>query len=358
MSEMKDMLIEVIDKIFKDCADKETVDLLEEGKWAENLWELLAENEMLNFALLEEHGGVGGDLDCIFNVYRLVGRYAVPIPFVEHTLANFTLETSGLSPITERATILIDEEQMLELQEDRLSGLLHNVPWARHMQQLVTAAKQQDDYYIVQIPLENAAITKQINLAAEPRDSITFNNAAVIQKIVVPYELIQSLKKINTAANIAKMSGALEKANELTVQYSKERQQFGRPIHRFQLIQQHIAILAGETAITNTSVDNMISALAEGREEYEVALARLRIDDSSRIVATSAHQVHAAIGVTHEHNLHYYTRRLWSWREEGYTSYYWKKVLAQTLLQSEMDLWEFITKSNNVIQPIGGETNG
>lgn len=350
MSEMKDMLIEVIDKIFKDSVEKGTVDLLEEGKWAEDLWEILAENEMLNFALLEEHGGIGGDLDSILNVYRLVGKYAAPIPFVEHTLANFTLETSGLTPITERATLLIDDEQLLELQENRLSGLLHNVPWARHVQHLVTVVKQQDDYYIIQLSLEAASKKEQINLAAEPRDSITFDNAQVIQKIAVPKELIQSLMKIVTAANIAKMSGALDKANDLTVRYSKERQQFGRPIHRFQLVQQHIAILAGETAITNTSVDNMISALAEGREENEVALACLRIDESSRIVATSAHQVHAAIGVTHEHSLHHYTRRLWSWREEGYTSHYWKKELAQALLQSDKDLWEFITKSNKVHQ--------
>lgn len=350
MSEMKEMIVEVVDKIFKDSVEKETVDLLEDGKWSEDLWRLLAENEMLNFALLEENGGVGGDLDCILSVYRLVGKHAVPIPFIEHSLANFTLETCGLIPITEIATLLIDEQQLIELQEEDFSGVLHNVPWARHTQHLVTIAKQQGDYYIVQLPLENATITEQINIAAEPRDSITFKKAPIIQKIEVPYELIQSLKKINTAANIAKMSGALQKANELTVRYSKERQQFGRPIHRFQLVQQHIAILAGETVLTNAAVDNMICALAEGREENEVALARLRIDESSRIVAASAHQVHAAIGVTHEHNLHHYTRRLWSWREEGYTSHYWKKELAQALLQSDKDLWNFITKANKVHQ--------
>ncbi len=350
MSEIKDMIIEVVDKIFKDNVEKETVDLLEEGKWAEDLWVLLAENEMLNFVLLEEHGGVGGDLDCVLNVYKLVGKYAVPIPFIEHTLANLTLETSGLTPITEKATLVIDEEQLLEFNDEKVSGVLHNVPWARHMEHVVTVAKQQENYFIVQLPIKNVAITLQINLAAEPRDFIIFDNVPVVQKIIVPKELIKSLKKIITAAIIAKMTGALEKAKELTVQYSKEREQFGRPIHRFQLVQQHIAILAGETAITNTSVDNMISALAEGREENEVALARLRIEESSRIVVTSAHQVHAAIGVTHEHSLHHYTRRLWSWREEGYTSYYWKKKLAQALLQSDNDLWEFITKSNKVHQ--------
>ncbi|MEO4052251.1 acyl-CoA dehydrogenase [Solibacillus sp. CAU 1738] len=356
MSEMKEMIFEVVEKMFKNHVEKETVDLLEDGKWVSDVWGILQDNEMLNVAVAEQYGGAGGDLDDLFSLYKLVGKYAVPVPFVEHTLANVILEKVGLTPSTNKITVLIDEMQTLTLQADSVSGELYNVPWARHVQELVTLAKNGQGLHIVKLSFaRTSSITPQSNLAAEPRDKVVFEQVQVLEQAVIDVQQLTQILKLLTAATVATMAGAIDKAYELTIRYSKEREQFGRPIHRFQLVQQHIAVLAGEAVLTDASVDNMITALAEGREQNEVAFARLRIDESSKIVATSAHQVHAAIGVTHEHSLHQYTRRLWAWRDEGYTSLYWKKQMAQTLLQSDMDLWTLMTQPKQMYETqIGG----
>ncbi len=343
---MKEMIFEVVEKIFKDHVEKETVDLLEEGKWALNLWDILENNELLNVAVGERHGGAGGDLDDLFSLYKLVGKYAVPVPFKEHTLANYLLEFVGLTTSGKKATLIIDELQALTMQVDGVSGLLENVPWARHVEELVTLAKNESGIHVVKLSLENASVAPQSNLAAEPRDNVMVKDQPILEQVLINEDQLAQMKKLITAATVATMSGAIEKAYILTIRYSKEREQFGRPIHRFQLVQQHIALLAGEAALTDASVDNMITALAEAREENEVAFARLRIDETSKLVATSAHQVHAAIGVTHEHSLHHYTRRLWAWRDEGYTSLYWKQQLAEILLQSKGDLWSLMTQTN------------
>lgn len=351
MSEMKEMLVEVVEKIFKDKVEKETVDLLEEGKWAEDVWELLRENEMLNVAVGEEFGGAGGDIEDLFNLYRLIGKYAVPVPFVEHTLANVLLEQTNQSPLNDMATLSFSQHA-LQWTEDGVTGVLPHVPWARHARHLVTFARQGYDRRMIVMDLQDAVVTKCMNLASEPRDQVAFQNAKPVRETVLSEEQFLGIIKTITAATVSKMSGAIDKAFNLTVRFSKEREQFGRPIHRFQLVQQHLAVLAGEQALTAAAVDNVLESLQHQVEKNEIAFARLRVDEAVRIVATSAHQVHAAIGVTHEHSLHQFTRRLWAWRDEDFTAQYWKKHLAKQALISEGDIWVSLTAPKKIHQPI------
>lgn len=343
MSEMKDMIVEVVERIFKENVEKETVDLLEEKSWAEEVWQLILEGEIEKVAVNEVYGGAGGDYEDLFYLYRLVGKYAVPIPFIEHTLANLILESIKLQPQTNLSTVHIAANP-LTLAEGKVSGSLQHVPWARYAEKLVTLATGEGKQALVLLDLKNAHIQNDTNLAAEPRDHVDFTDAAVVASQSISAEQLEFLKKIQTAATVSKMAGAIDRAFELSVQFSKEREQFGRPIHRFQLVQQHLAILAGEQALTAAALENIIALLLNGEAGDEIAFARLKLDDASRIVATSAHQVHAAIGVTHEHRLHHYTRRLWAWRDEDYHAKYWKKELAKNWLNSSGTLWDTLTK--------------
>ena len=343
MSEMKDMIVEVVERIFKENVEKETVDLLEEKSWAEEVWQLILEGEIEKVAVNEVYGGAGGDYEDLFYLYRLVGKYAVPIPFIEHTLANLILECINLQPQTNLSTVHIAANP-LTLAEGKVSGSLQHVPWARYAEKLVTLATGEGKQALVLLDLKNAHIQKDTNLAAEPRDHVDFTDVSVLASQSISAEQLDFLKKIQTAATVSKMTGAIDRAFELSVQFSKEREQFGRPIHRFQLVQQHLAILAGEQALTAAALENIIALLLNDEAGDEIAFARLKLDDASRIVATSAHQVHAAIGVTHEHRLHHYTRRLWAWRDEDYHAKYWKKELAKNWLNSSGTLWDKLTK--------------
>ena len=348
MSDMKDMLVEVVEKICKDQVEKETVDLLEEGKWAEDIWGILTDNEMIRVAVKEQNGGAGGDFEDLFNLYRLVGKYAVPVPFIEHTLANLVLEYVNEKPVNQLVTIDLNEV-CLDISNERISGTLPFVPWARYAKKLVCIAKENDTNHVVLVDLQEATIKPGVNLAAEPRDQVTFNNCPALVKVEVSEDEYEYFKKIISAVTVCKMSGAIDKAFELSVQFSKEREQFGQPIHRFQLVQQHLATLAGERALMAAAVDNMIAVLNDGTLSDEVAYARLKVDESSKIVAASAHQVHAAIGMTHEHRLHHSTRRLWAWRDEDYTARYWEQELAKSWLNRDEDLWTQLTKQKNVL---------
>ena len=70
MSEMKDMIVDVVERMLKENVDKDLVDIVEQGKWAPNVWNLFEENGIPIVAISEENGGAGGDLDDLLNIIR------------------------------------------------------------------------------------------------------------------------------------------------------------------------------------------------------------------------------------------------------------------------------------------------
>lgn len=345
MSEMKDMILDVVERMLKENVDKDLVDTVEQGLWASKVWGLFEENGIPIVAISEENGGAGGDLEDLLNIVRLTGKYAAPIPFAETTLANYILEYTNLQVISDLATYMLSTDQAYTLEDKKLTGEAIHIHWARHTKHLVTLANSSEGTHLVEIDLGKAEITQGANLAGEPRDTVKFSNAQVSQvSAALSSDDIRTLTTFETAFQLALMTGAIDKINDLTVQYTKEREQFGRPIHRFQLVQQHIVNLAGETAVALAAFNNVTNTLLTQSKNSEVAYARIRFEEAIQAVATISHQVHAAIGTTHEHSLHQYTRRLWSWRDEGANISYWTEILATQLLENSGDnLWAYLT---------------
>ena len=61
--------------------------------------------------------------------------------------------------------------------------------------------------------------------------------------------------------------------------------------------------------------------------------------------AAIAHQVHGAIGFTHEHSLHFATRRLWAWREEFGADAWWAERLGQAAIAAgAAGFWPALTQ--------------
>lgn len=352
MSEMKEMILEVVERMLKENVDKDLVDVVEQGQWSPSVWELFEESSMTLVAVAEKNDGAGGDIEDLLNIVRLTGKYAAPIPFAETTFANYLLEYTGLNVTENLATYMVSADQAFSLEDGRLNGTAQHINWARHTHSLVALAANLDKFHLVKVSLTEAELMNSANLAGEPRDTVTFNKANILQvsKPLTP-EQLQYIKTLETAFVSALMTGAIEKVNELTVQYTKEREQFGRPIHRFQLVQQHIVQLAGETAISLAAFNNLTAALLSDNHTNEAAYTRLRLEEAITLVTAISHQVHAAIGTTYEHSLHQYTRRLWSWRDEGLNSSYWSDVVAMNLLENSSDsLWTYLTNTKNTIK--------
>ena len=141
---------------------------------------------------------------------------------------------------------------------------------------------------------------------------------------------------------------------ELTVAYAKERVQFGRPIGKFQAVQQQIAVLATHVAASRAAVEAAIDAAARGPAFFEIAAAKARVGEAAGIAAGIAHQVHGAIGFTHEHALHRSTRRLWSWRDEFGAEHEWSAWIGNVAARVGGEgLWSFLTAADKPGLPLG-----
>jgi alkylation response protein AidB-like acyl-CoA dehydrogenase len=121
------------------------------------------------------------------------------------------------------------------------------------------------------------------------------------------------IEKIIQRAAVGKcceMTGCIQQALDMTVEYAKDRKQYGRPIGSFQVIQHYCADMATDVDGTRLSAYQAAWMLSEGLPcTQEVAIAKAWAGEACQRVMALAHQIHGAIGVTIDHDLQYYTRR-------------------------------------------------
>jgi acyl-CoA dehydrogenase len=106
-------------------------------------------------------------------------------------------------------------------------------------------------------------------------------------------------------------------------------------------------LCAEEAAAALVAVQSAARAAAEARPsaEFAAAAAKIRAGIAAGRTAEIAHQVHGAIGFTHEHSLHRLTRRLWSWRDEFGDESFWSRELGSRLLAAGAEaLWPAMTE--------------
>ncbi len=143
----------------------------------------------------------------------------------------------------------------------------------------------------------------------------------VFDKVGVPKENIlgqsnkgwSAVQKIIQRAAVAKcceMVGCIQQTLDMTIAYAKERKQFDRSIGSFQAIQHHCADMATDVDSTRLSTYQAACMISEGLPcTKEVAIAKAWAGEACQRVMALAHQIHGAIGITMDHDLHYYTRR-------------------------------------------------
>ena len=148
----------------------------------------------------------------------------------------------------------------------------------------------------------------------------------------------------------ARMAGALAAALDLSVQYTRERQQFGKPLASFQAIQQQLAVLAEEAAAADMAAASAFRAADLVAEEggdawFEIACAKLRANQAARVSTGIAHQVHGAMGFTAEYRLQHLTKRLWAWGSECGNERYWaERIGAHIAARGHRNFWPDLTR--------------
>jgi acyl-CoA dehydrogenase len=126
------------------------------------------------------------------------------------------------------------------------------------------------------------------------------------------------------------------------VRYANERSQFGRPIGKFQAVQQQISQMAELVAAARMAAQLGASAPSHVPDPLLAAVAKARTSEAVVPVAAIAHAVHGAIGITEEYDLQLYTRRLHEWRAAFGSETYWNLRIGEALLREATPSLVFI----------------
>lgn len=299
-------------------------------------WKELSEGGFHLVGVPEAAGGSGGSLGELAVVVDVAAFHAVPVPVAETAcLAGWLLAHAGLS-VPAGMTVASLDEARGHLQDGvlRLSGRLR-VPWARHADHVVTMARCAEENLVAVIPGDaGAELVTAENLAGEPRDLLVLDGVAAAASAPAPPGLdATALLMRGALARSVQLAAAARAVLVSARHYVTEREQFGRPLARFQAVQQHLAALAAEVTAMQVSAEAAVAAVEHEDADAEVAVAAAKATTSAgaRQAAAIGHQLHGALGYSGEHHLGAVTTRLWAWREEFGNESHWHDHLAAAL---------------------------
>ena len=341
-TETRDMLLETAGRFFTERCDRAVVNSVEKGAWPADLWKEIEEMGLPLIAVPEDKNGAGGTLADMLALLRLAGSHAVPVPLAETALGNLLVAASGSEPKPGPAALVLGN---LTLSGGRLSGKVERVPFASVADRFVTIVGNT----LAVVAAANASVDSQPSHAGEPYGTVTFDNAAAESSGASPVSADRAFE-LAAVMRAMQMAGAADKVLATAVEYCKQRVQFGRPLSTFQAIQQMLAELASFVAATIACAEAAArdadeGGLADGGR-FSIAAAKSQTSEFAQRIAGIAHQSMGAMGFTHEHILHHYTRRLWVWRRDFGSETFWGEKIGTAFAKAgPQALWPSLTAS-------------
>jgi acyl-CoA dehydrogenase len=348
-SEVAAMVLDAANRLFSGEVTRERMARADRGDWQAEIWTAV-EQAGLPLALVPEAlGGVGLPIAQGLQLVRRSGYHTVPVPLAETMLAALAWAQAGGAALAGPATLgPVRPEDALRIERATASWRLHGkslrVPWVAAAHSMVLFAQHENgEGFLVLLDARSFIGDTQRNLANEPRTTLQWDRFEVASDRVRPAPALcqGGLLHLGALMRAQQMVGAMERCLDYAIAYAMERQQFGRPIARFQAIQHMLADAAGQFAAASASADLAADAVGQPDFDFAVAMAKARVGEAAGKVAEICHQVHGAMGFTQEHPLHFATRRLWSWREEFGHEAFWQQRIGMLVCAAGGDaLWQ------------------
>lgn len=359
MSEISALLSDTVNRLLGDLVTPEMLVAAENGVWPAALWKAVEEAGLSLPLVSEKRGGVG----CSWLDARVVlagaGHYGAPIPLAETILAGWLLDCAGLEPPLGPMSVAGSApDAPLHLYQDadgwRVEGTCPRVPWGAQAGHVVVVAHAEGAQHVALVARDDYHADPGLNMAKEPRDTLIFANAPVVASGVAPGVPENAVELYGALIRAVQIGGALQRILQESVKYANDRSQFGKPIGKFQAVQQSLAQLAGEAAAVGAAgsaacaaLDRALCSNRDAGAWLRIASAKTRAGEGAGKGASIAHQAHGAFGFTYEHVLHFATRRLWAWRAEYGTGDAWALALGKQVTGiGAAELWETLTAAD------------
>lgn len=334
-----------------------------------DFWRRGAELGWTSLLVSEEDGGVsvsGRGLEDLSIVAYEFGRHAAPGPFVPTNVAALAL--SAVSGHKDLVTGLLEGNAIVtwafseaspgdelkglgfEIKVDGdhviLNGLkrpVESADQASHL--LVTGRTGQGltqvvvptDTKGVQIsPMQGVDLTRRFSL-------VRFDQVRVPRSALVgePGQAQASVDRQLQHAVVllsAEALGAMQRAFDITLEWSFDRYSFGRPLASYQALKHRFAQMATWLQASHAISDEAVRAVTDGRADAAelVSAAKAYIGDHGSELVQDCVQLHGGIGVTFEHDLHLYLRRVTLARALYGTPDAHRRHIARLIAQKEV----------------------
>jgi pimeloyl-CoA dehydrogenase small subunit len=363
------LLLESVSRMLTDnysFAQRKTYLACPEG-YSPEMWARFAELGLLGLPFSEEYGGFGGGAQEVMLVMQAFGRVLVLEPFLATVVlcgtaikaAGTDAQKSALLPAIAEGGLKMafahgERQARYDLTDVVTTATRQGAGWVldgsktvvQHgdiADKLIVSARTSGDRYDedgITLFLVDAAAQGVARRGYATRDetraadislsNVSVSDADVIGQVGKGLAIIEKVIEAGIAATSAEMVGAMEAMNEMTLEYSKTRVQFGQPIGTYQVVQHRMADMfmvqeqgRSMAMLATMSVDNEDDA----ERRHDFALAKVGVGQAGRYVSQSAVQMHGGIGMTEEYAVgHYFRRCMVIERLWGDPAYYLRRL--------------------------------
>lgn len=321
---MDHLFTDALGQLLTDQCTPDTVRQLEAQPRVDHpLWQAIEASGFADALRPEAQGGAGLSLREAYPLIELCGHHAMPYPLAETLLGRGLLAASGL-PCPEGA--LAFARARPDAEGLRTAG----VRGAR----LATSALVSLNGQTRCLPLSQARLEDDVF----PLDAgLLWSQDAWDQAPVV--DGVADVRPLQAALYSGLLAGALLQVFNRTLDYANERQQFGKPIGKFQAIQHQLSVMSEHVFAARMAAQLAFDSAGLQPDLLRAAIAKARASEAALEVAAQSHAIHGAIGFTDEYDLQLHTRRLHLWRQTaGAESCWYDQVGALTLQHAGMSL--------------------
>jgi alkylation response protein AidB-like acyl-CoA dehydrogenase len=335
------------DFLEKECTEQLVREMEEDEKgYSPQLWKGMAQQGWMGLIIPEKYGGTDMNLCELVVLLEEFGRALVPGPFISTVVL-------GAVPIMEAGTDAQKDQFLPKIASGDLimtmaltepsakwtadgvaltakkeggdyvlNGTKLFVPDAHVSDYMVvvarTAGSGEDGISLLLVDSKSPGIKFELlkTIASDKQCEVVFDNVKVPAANLLGAEgkgwpIVQKVQKVATVAACAYLVGLSQMDFDTTLNYAKERIQFGRPIGSFQAIQHKLADAVIDVDGSRFITYKAAWSLQEGEPDADlmISMAKAWTSDASRRVVAHGQQIHGGIGFTKEYKIQLYFRR-------------------------------------------------
>ena len=369
-TETQDMVRDGLNRLVREEYEweKRGAVIASESGWRPEIWAQLAELGILGMPFSEEDGGFGGGAVDAMVVMEEFGKGLVVEPFVptvvcaggflkhagsaaqkEEHLGGIVAGTSLFAFAYAEPRGRFDYANLETTAKKDGSAYILNghkavvvgAPWATHLIVSARTSGGRSDaegvsLFVVEKGADGVVTRDYPTVDGRRASEVYFENVSVPADALIGEEgaalpLIELVTDEAIAAQCAEACGAMKVAHTLTVDYSRQRKQFGVPIGSFQVLQHRMVDMYTEyeQSVSMTYLATLKLDASEKERKSAVSAAKVRVGQAAHHIGQDAIQIHGGMGMTDEMQIGHYFKRLTIFDAEfGNVDHHMKRHIA------------------------------